>query len=133
MLDKNISCCIITKDTENLRENAEKTGKILENGINRAISHGKRIFITGLANQIDIWAANIILELREKDSEIKLFCAIPYFGFEKTMEFIKRCAFYSILSEAEETFFVSGKEDRDFIDTTNKWMIECSSEIIEIE
>lgn len=42
------------------------------------------MFITGMARGVDIWAAEIVLKLRKEHGDIKLICASPYEGFEKS-------------------------------------------------
>ncbi|WP_317368422.1 SLOG family protein [uncultured Tyzzerella sp.] len=44
---------------------------------------GNKIFLTGCAIGIDIWLREIILNLKEKHNDIKLYCIIP---FENQME-----------------------------------------------
>lgn len=40
-------------------------------------------FISGMARGVDIWASEIVLDLREDNSDIHLICTPPYNGFEK--------------------------------------------------
>ena len=36
-----------------------------------------------MARGVDIWAAEIVLHLRDEGRDIKLICASPYKGFER--------------------------------------------------
>ena len=54
----------------------------LEAAIKKAIADGYKVFISGMAPGVDIWAAEIVLQLRDKGADIKLICAIPFEGFE---------------------------------------------------
>lgn len=49
-----------------------------------AINERYNVFITGMARGVDIWAAEVVLELKNKGHDIKLICAIPYSGFERS-------------------------------------------------
>lgn len=55
----------------------------LEAAIKKAIADGYNVFISGMAPGVDIWAAEIVLQLRDEGADIKLICAIPFEGFEK--------------------------------------------------
>ena len=57
--------------------------KDLEKGIRQAVADGLNVFITGMARGVDIWAAQIVLMLRDEGYDVKLMCACPYEGFER--------------------------------------------------
>ena len=38
--------------------------------------------LSGMARGVDIWAAEIVLNLRKKNKDLHLICASPYEGFE---------------------------------------------------
>ena len=54
----------------------------LEKEIRQAIADGLTVFITGMARGVDIWAAEIVIKLRDAGQPLKLMCACPYDGFE---------------------------------------------------
>ena len=56
----------------------------LETAIQQAIADGSNVFISGMARGVDIWAAEIVLRFRSEGEDIKLICASPYRGFEKS-------------------------------------------------
>ena len=55
---------------------------ILEGSIDAAISDGFMTFISGMARGVDLWAALIVLRMKEKEPDVQLVCASPYPGFE---------------------------------------------------
>ncbi len=57
--------------------------KDLEKEIRQAVSDGLNVFITDMARGVDIWAAQIVLMLRDEGYDVKLMCACPYDGFER--------------------------------------------------
>ena len=57
--------------------------KDLEKEIRQAVADGLNVFITGMARGVDIWAAQIVLMLRDEGYDVKLMCACPYEGFER--------------------------------------------------
>ena len=57
--------------------------ELLKNEIMQSIEDGFTTFITGMAQGVDIWAAEIVLRLRST-YDIKLICACPFDGFDNT-------------------------------------------------
>lgn len=55
----------------------------LERKIRAAITDGFQTFISGMARGVDIWAAEVVLRLRDNGSPIHLIAASPYQGFER--------------------------------------------------
>ena len=55
----------------------------LENAIMVAIRDGYTTFISGGAYGVDIWAAEIVTRLRERNPSLHLIAAIPFPGFEE--------------------------------------------------
>ena len=55
----------------------------LEREIRAAITDGFQTFISGMARGVDIWAAEVVLRLRDTGSPIHLIAASPYQGFER--------------------------------------------------
>ena len=47
-----------------------------------AIADGYTTFITGCSRGVDLWAADIVLELLRSNKDIHLVCAIPFPGFD---------------------------------------------------
>lgn len=56
----------------------------LEAEILKAINDGFVTFVSGMARGVDIWAAEIILRLRDEGQPIHLICASPFEGFESS-------------------------------------------------
>lgn len=46
----------------------------LEKEIRQAIADGLTVFITGMALGVDIWAAEIVISLRDNGYPLKLMC-----------------------------------------------------------
>ena len=60
-------------------------GKIiveLRKEILQAIDDGYRVFLTGMSRGVDLWAADIVIELRRYNKKLKLMCVIPFEGME---------------------------------------------------
>ena len=75
-------CCFTGHRPEKLFLVDREIIKELEREIKAAIERGYTTFISGMARGVDIWAAEIVLNLRKKNKDLHLICASPYEGFE---------------------------------------------------
>ena len=84
MNDKRQHRCCFTGHRPNKLDYSENEIKpLLETAIDNAISDGYVTFITGMAEGVDIWAAEIVLEKKKENKDLHLICAVPHPGFEK--------------------------------------------------
>lgn len=59
--------------------------KVLAEQITVLADSGAAGFISGMALGVDLWAAQIVLDLRMKNQALKLCCALPCEGQEKKL------------------------------------------------
>ena len=72
-------CCFTGHRPERLSIPESKVKAALQKEIRLAIADGINVFITGMAPGVDIWAAEIVLELRKKEElSLKLIAASPH-------------------------------------------------------
>lgn len=129
-IDRLHCCCFTGHRPEKLHRSTEEAIAALTAAIDRAIAEGYTTFISGMAQGIDIWAAEIVLNRRSQNPDIKLVCAVPYLGFElgkkgKWTERILR-----IMSNANSVKFVREKYSRSVFQLRNIWMVNHSSLLI---
>ena len=79
-------CCFTGHRPNGLKRPAWLIKIDLEREIKKAVNDGFTVFISGMAQGVDIWAAQIVLKLRKKGAPIKLICACPFDGFETRWE-----------------------------------------------
>ena len=58
--------------------------KGLRQAIDVAIDSGKTVFICGMARGVDLWAGQVVAERKKENPALRLICATPYIGFERT-------------------------------------------------
>ena len=68
-------CCFTGHRPEKLQEPEDAVTAALEKEIRQAIADGFNVFITGMARGVDIWAAEIVLRLRDAGEAVRLICA----------------------------------------------------------
>lgn len=111
----------------------EKLVKIdLEVQIRQAVTDGLNVFITGMARGVDIWAALIVLKLRDDGAKIKLICACPYEGFERSWSHDWQEQYKQVLASADYVKYVCGSYSRTCFQIRNEWMVNHSSRVIAV-
>lgn len=100
--------------------------------IRKAINDGFTVFISGMAQGIDIWAAEIVIKLRDGGHPIKLICACPYDGFEKNWSQEWKDKYHTILSKADHTVYVCQHYGRGCFQIRNEWMVDHSARVIAV-
>ncbi len=84
--------------------------KFLENRINRYIEEGVEWFVIGGQLGIELWAGEIILELKEKYPNVQLAVILPYTSFEKNWNQTNQELFKRVTHQADYVNFSSNKD-----------------------
>lgn len=106
----------------------------LRSAIKLAITHGMTMFYTGMAMGTDIWAAEIVLELREELHEpcIRLVAVIPHSGQEAKYPDDLKQRYRLILSEADERIVLQEHYTDGCMQKRNRYMVDNSSMLIAV-
>lgn len=104
----------------------------LEREIFKAIEDGFVTFITGMARGVDIWAAEIVLRLRAEGHHVRLICASPYEGFERSWSADWQNRYNAILKAADLVKFICPGYSRACFQIRNEWMVDHSARVIAV-
>ena len=116
-------CCFTGHRPEKLSLPESEVKAELEKEIRLAIADGINVFIVGMAPGVDIWAAEVILELREKEElPLKLIAASPHPGFENRWSIEGQKRYASIMSKADFIKEVCTHYSRGCYQIRNEWM-----------
>ena len=124
--------CFTGHRPEKLTRHEEVIKKDLEKEIRQAVADGLNVFITGMARGVDIWAAQIVLQLRGEGYGIRLICACPYDGFETGWSQEWQRQYKEILSAADLVKYVCGGYSRSCFQIRNEWMVNHSARVIAV-
>jgi uncharacterized phage-like protein YoqJ len=122
--------CFTGHRPEKLYIGEQEAKEKLRNAIRKAIDDGFATFISGMARGVDMWAAEIVIEEREKNDNIKLICASPYEGFERSWNFIEKQRYNSIMEQADYIKYVCEHYSRQCFQIRNVWMVNHSARVI---
>ena len=125
-------CCFTGHRPEKLNRSEREIKLELKEEICRALEDNFTVFISGMARGVDIWAAEIVLQLRKNGVPVRLICACPYPGFEKNWSNIWQTRYTAILSAADLVRFISPCYSSRCFQVRNEWMVNHSSKVIAV-
>ena len=124
--------CFTGHRPEKLNLSEKEVKDKLRNAIQKSIAEGYTTFISGMARGVDMWAAEIVIEERKKNDNIKLVCASPYDGFEKSWSFIEKHRYNFILKRADYVKYIYEHYSRQCFQIRNVWMVDRSARVIAV-
>lgn len=123
-------CCFTGHRPEKLKISEREIKAALKKEIRTAISEGYTVFISGMARGIDLWAAELVLDLRENGEELRLICAVPFPGFELRWEQSWRERYRAVFQRADLVKFICPVYSKNCFQLRNRWMVDRSSRVI---
>ena len=125
-------CCFTGHRPEKLTIAENEVREKLTKAINDAISDGFTTFITGMARGVDMWAAEIVISIKENDDRIKLICASPFIDFEKNWTLDEQNRYKNIMEKADYIKFVCKDYSRNCFQIRNEYMVNNSGRVIAV-
>lgn len=125
-------CCFTGHRPEKLSRSETEIKKDLEVAILQAINDGFVTFITGMARGVDIWAGEIVLQLRKQNPNLHLIAASPYEGFESRWSADWQRRYKNILDQADLVRFVCKGYSKACFQIRNEWMVNRSTRVIAV-
>ena len=126
-------CCFTGHRPDKLSVSEQAVVCALEHEIRIAIQDGFNVFLSGMAMGTDIWAAEIIIKLRDKEGlPLKLIAASPFEGFEKRWPIAWQKRYRAVMAEADLIRFISPYYHRDCFQIRNEFMCNHSSRVIAV-
>ena len=124
--------CFTGHRPEKLTRSDRAIRRDLEKEIRQAVADGLNVFITGMARGVDVWAAQIVLMLRDEGCDAKLMCACPYDGFECGWSQEWQLQYKEIVSAADFVKYVCEGYSRSCFQVRNEWMVNHSARVIAV-
>ena len=128
--NRKYTCCFTGHRPKKLKQSEEEIKIGLEKYIRQAVADGFLIFVSGMCFGVDLWAAEVVIKLRDEDSAIKLVCASPYKGFERNWSEDWQNRYNAVLQAADEVYYVSAEHCKGCYQIRNRWLIDKSSRVI---
>ena len=131
-MERKKTVCFTGHRPEKLTASKDAVIYTLGNAIEQAYKDGYRIFISGMARGVDIWAAEIVLARKATNPEIRLICALPHPDFEKRWSAYWQMRYYAILQQADWIKTICPAFSWESYQLRNEWMIDHSARVIAI-
>ena len=125
-------CCFAGHRPEGILLSEATAKEWLRYQIEQAVYVHYTTFITGMGMGVDIWAAQIVLELRESDPSIHLIAVEPYPGFAAKWTEEWRSAYDQVIRNADLVKRMSQNYHPEAINARVNWMVMHSSRLIAI-
>lgn len=101
--------------------------EVLTEQIKVLADRGITDFLSGMAQGVDLWCAQIVLELRKKNPALRLHCILPCEGQESRWAVSAQEHYHSILAQANEVIYVGRKYSRNCMLKRNRYLVDhCS-------
>lgn len=81
---------------------------------------------------MDLWAAEIVIELQKQNPSIKLICAIPHEDFEVRWSTNWKRLYYYVLDNADLVRIIGGDYHPRVYQSRNEWMVNHSARVIAV-
>lgn len=95
-----------------------------------AIDDDYTTFLTGCSRGADLWAADIVIELRRHRKSLKLICAVPFEGFETRwpVDWIKH--YQRVRKQTDWVQVISNGYSPSAYQKRNIWLVRHASRLI---
>ena len=105
---------------------------VLMEQITLLVEAGVTQFLSGMAEGTDVFCAEIILALREKNPAIKLHCILPCTAQAEKWSASSRDLYRSILERADSIVYVSRDYHKNCMLDRNRFLVEHASTLLAV-
>lgn len=105
---------------------------VLAEQIKALADRGVTDFLSGMAQGVDLWCAQIVLDLKEKSPALRLHCILPCEGQELKWPVSEQEQYHSILQQADEIVYVSRAYQPNCMLERNRYMVDRASVLLAV-
>ncbi len=125
-------CCFAGHRPESIALSESAAKVWLRGQIQKSIADGFSTFITGMGMGVDIWAAQIVSELKRENDSLHLIAVIPYLAFSAKWNEAWAAAYNRVIREADLVKQISTRYTPDALIERNCWMADHAARLIGI-
>lgn len=112
--------------------NIDYIRNMLADTVGGLIDGGYTHFISGMAQGVDMLAAEIVLKFKEENPDISLECAVPCKGQENRWSLYEKKRYKAILSAADKVTVLSDRYTPWCMQQRNIYMVDNSDTVIAV-
>lgn len=117
--DENAPSCVLLKE-------------VLASQISALAEQGVTDFLSGMAQGVDLWCTQIVLDLRKKNPALKFHAILPCEGQERKWTALAQEHYRSILAQANEVIYVGEEYSRNCMLKRNRYMVDRASILLAV-
>ena len=125
-------CCFAGHRPEGIPLSESTAKDWLRHQIRQAVAAGYTTFITGMGMGVDIWAAQIVLEMKADDPALHLIAVEPYPSFSAKWSDAWRDAYQQVIDKADLVKRISPHYAPNAIKQRLYWIVDHSARLIAI-
>ena len=126
---KKRTCCV-TGHRDMPQEEINRVKAALRQEIEKAIADGFTCFMSGFAEGVDQYFAEIVLEMRKSNSTLELVAVIPY---QKRLDSLREKKWtYEMLEECADVIVIREEYQPSVYSHRNRYMVEHSDRVIAV-
>lgn len=125
-------CCFAGHRPEGIPLSESTAKDWLRHQIQQAIAASYTTFITGMGMGVDIWAAQIVSEMKVGNPSLHLIAVEPYPSFSAKWSEAWRGAYQEVISKADLVKRISAHYAPEAINKRLYWIVDHSSQLIAI-
>ena len=100
--------------------------------ITTLVADGYTEFLTGMAEGVDLWAAQIVLALRVTNPSLRLHCILPCVEQSARWSAASREQYRAILEQADSIIFVNRMNKKDCMLERDRFLVSYASVILAV-
>ena len=106
--------------------------EVLAAQISALAEQGVTDFLSGMAQGVDLWCAQIVLDLKKKNPALKLHAILPCEGQESKWTVSAQELYHSVLAQANEVIYVGQEYSRNCMLKRNRYLVDHSSILLAV-
>ena len=95
-------------------------------------NRGVTDFLSGMAQGVDLWSSQIVLDLRNKNPKIKLHCILPCKGQENKWPSPAQEQYHSVLKKADDVICVGREYSSKCILKRNHYLVDHAAILLAV-
>ena len=113
-------------------EKCQRLNRVMEEQIEKLIAAGVTDFYTGMALGVDTWAAEIVLDLKEKYSDLKLTAVLPCETQANDWTVEQRKRYFDTLAVCDEVVTLHKKYTRSCMFERNRYLVDHAEYLLAV-
>ena len=105
----------------------------MRNTIIQVCNAGCRTFYCGMAEGVDLWCGELVLELRDRfDPPLKIIPVVPFLSQPSTMTLVNQKRYHRIMEAAEERYLVSREYTKNCYLKRNQFLVDSADALVAV-